>query len=168
MSKLLGIANVNLTDQGDARRFEEMLRNVKSMARVAGVSIEAMKGTIDEVKMLADRNQNLPVGVGGFTAANIATRAMSDTTAALTYMDPSLVRVLGGATGINSGRLAAMTQGLGEPTSRILGALHYHAVQMGGKDSAAARRICPEGRHHRAGLERVYPADRAVVEHVGI
>jgi hypothetical protein len=29
MSKLLGIANVNLTDQGDARRFEEMLRNVE-------------------------------------------------------------------------------------------------------------------------------------------
>ncbi|RTL07828.1 hypothetical protein EKK58_01385 [Candidatus Dependentiae bacterium] len=141
INKLVGIGSVNLTDSGDARKLEEMLRNVKAMARVAGVSIESMKGVIDEAKMLAAQNPNLPLGIGGFTAANIATQAMGDTTAALTYMDPALARALGGAVGINSGRIAALTQGLGEPTSRILGALHYHALQVGGEGSSTARAI---------------------------
>ncbi len=141
INKLVGIGNVNLADPGDARKLEEMLRNVKAMARVAGVSIESMKGVIDEAKMVAAQNPNLPLGIGGFTAANIATQAMGDTTAALTYMDPALARALGGAVGINAGRVAGLTQGLAEPTSRILGALHYHALQVGGENSAAAKAI---------------------------
>jgi hypothetical protein len=141
INKLIGIGSVNMADEGDARKLEEMLRNVKAMARVAGVSIESMKTIIGEAKGLAAQNPNLPIGMGGFTAAQIATQAMGDTTAALSYMDPKLVRALGGPVGVTSGRVAALTQGAGEPTSRILGALHYHATQVGGPDSAAAKAI---------------------------
>lgn len=141
INKLIGIGHVNMANEGDARQLEEMLRNVKAMARVAGISIESMKGVIDEAKMIAAQTGNLPVGIGGFTASNIAMKAVGDTTAALSYMDPTLARALGGPVGMTSGRVIGLTQGMAEPTSRILGALHYHAVQMGGRDSAAAKAI---------------------------
>ena len=141
INRLIGIGSVNMADEGDARKLEEMLRNVKAMARVAGVSIESMRGVIDEAKQIAARNPELPLGIGGFTAAQIATQAMSDTTAALSYMDPKMIRALGGPVGLTSGRVAGMTAGMGEQTSRILAALHYHAVQVGGQGSAAAQAI---------------------------
>lgn len=141
INKLIGIGSINLGNENDARKVEELLRNVKAMARVAGVSIESMKSIIGEAKVLASQNPNLPVGIGGFTASNIAIKAMGDTTAALSYMDPALARILGGPVGINSSRVNAMTQGLGEPVSQMLGALHYRAVQLGGQNSAAAKAI---------------------------
>lgn len=141
INRLVGVGSVNMADEGDARKLEEMLRNVKAMARVAGVSIESMRGVIDEAKQVAARNPNLPIGIGGFTAAQIATQAMGETTGALSYMDPRMVRALGGPVGLTSGRVAALTQSTGEPVSRILGALHYHAVQVGGANSVAARAI---------------------------
>ena len=141
INKLVGTGYVNMSDEGDARKLEELLRNVKAMARVAGVSIESMKGVIDEAKGLAAQNPNLPMGISGLTATGIATTAMSNTTAALSYMDPRTVRMLGGPVGMTSAQVAGAVQGQSEDVSQHLGALYFRATQVGGKDSSAAKAI---------------------------
>ena len=141
LSSLVGIGSVNMADPNEARKMEELLRNVKSMARVAGVSIESMRDVIDEGKNLAASNPNLPMGISGITSAKFAIDAMSDTTAGMGYMDPKLIRLMGGPVGMNSSMLAGRIQAQGEPVSRHLGALYFRAVQMGGENGQVAQRI---------------------------
>ncbi len=141
LNKLIGIGSVDLADAGQSGKLESLLRNVKAMARVAGVSVATMQEIIGEAKQLAAQNPNLPVGIGGFSASGIAIQAISDTTASLSYMDQGLARMLGGPVGITNGRVAGLVQALGEPVSRNLGALYYHAVQTGGAGSQTAQDI---------------------------
>lgn len=141
LSDLIGTGYVNMGDETQAGKLEDLLRGVKAMARVAGVEIESMKGIIDEAKALAARNPHLSLGLSGLEAMRMSTKVMSEVTAGMTYMDPREIRNLGGPVGMVSRGIAANVQAKAEPISQQLAALYHRAVITGGADSQVAKDI---------------------------
>ena len=129
MNDLLGSSSVNLMDVGQKDKFEKLLRDTKSMTHVAGVGIESVKGIIAEIKALGD--SRLAGGLGGLEATRIASNVLGRTTAAMSIMDPSMVRLLGGQTGVASRLGAQAISSQEHPISQQLGALYYQAKTSG-------------------------------------
>ena len=155
LNDLIGTGSVNMTDEGEARKFEELLRNVKSAAKVAGVSIESMMGIIAEARGLAAQNPNLALGISGIHAMGLATSGMDRTSAAMSYMSPAYIRMMGGPVGITSAATASAVNGAGEPISQSLAALYFHAHSTGNTAAAAAiRNYSQSGDATSLGLNR--------------
>lgn len=141
LGQLIGTGHTNLADESEARSMEQLLRNVKAAARIAGISIESMRGIIDEGKLLAARNPNLLMGVSGIDASRSAISAVGRASAYLTVADPRQTRLMGGTVGMVSDQMALDVESRGQPISQQLGALASYFNQARGPGSAALQQI---------------------------
>ena len=144
LSKLIGTGYVNMADEGDGRKLEELLRNVKAMARVANVSIESMTGMIEAAKGIAQQHPSLGnAASNGLLATQVATKAVGDTTVSLAHMSGAQIRRMGGPIGITKTALQREMQSASEDVTTQLSALYAYAVETHpeGKNSKLAKRI---------------------------
>lgn len=141
ISKLVGTGYVNMGNDTDARKLEDLLRNVKGMARVAGVQISSMVGIIDEAKNLASVHGNIRGGISGFTASNIAVETMGNSSAAMSYMDPKFIRSMGGLPAFTSAQVAGQIEAIGSPVTQRVGALYTHFKNKYGENSPLLQKI---------------------------
>lgn len=134
---LMGGSYANMGNDADARKMEETLRNVKSMARVANVGISSMIGIVDQIKGMT--------GLGGIPAMNLANTAMMTSAVFGAGGDPRIQALLGGPAGVIAAQTRGMAQSQEAPITASLGAIYYQATEKYGKDSSIARDILRYG-----------------------
>jgi hypothetical protein len=138
MSNLVGSSEVNLGDEKGAGQMEDLLRKVKSTARVAGISIKTMLGIVSSAKDLAANNPQLQ-HMNSAATTNIALSAVSKAANMGAAMSSKEYRALGGSQGISSREVVETNEFLGSNLGGGLSALLYSA--KGNKNKAAFGKI---------------------------
>lgn len=123
-SDLMGLTSVNLSTPKGAEEAEDMLRKVKSTARVAGLSVKHMLGMIEATRELARSNPQLQhMNQGSLT--NLAMHSAMNATSAGSQMNSTDFRNAGGQQGIQADEtrssLAFSQSGMGRLMTVALG-----------------------------------------------
>ncbi len=156
VDELLGSSFVDMTDTKGSHELEKLLRDVKGAARTAGISIEAIKGIIQQGKMLAQSNPEL-AQMGGIDIAKMAIRSTHQATALGAFFGGDYIRRAGGVVGITESIMAGEVMNRQEPISRELAAITEFFGQQGKQeavDSVAKYARDPEADHTQVGLNR--------------
>lgn len=115
-SDLMGVSSADMSSASGAKEVEDMLRKVKSTARVAGLSVKHMMGIIEATREMARNNPQLQhMNQGGLT--NLAVASSMHAAAAGTQMSSADFRNAGAGQGIMAGEtkssLAFAQSGMG-------------------------------------------------------
>lgn len=101
-SDLMGVTSVDMSSASGAKEVEDMLRKVKSTARVAGLSVKHMMGIIEATRDMARSNPQLQqMNQGSIT--NLAVASSMRAAAAGTQMSSEDFRNAGGGQGVMAG-----------------------------------------------------------------
>lgn len=122
VSSLLGKNFYDLGDPSSAGKLEDLLRQVKGAARVAGISVESILGIIEQGKAFARMHPELQF-VGGADVGKIAIRTSTMATALGAYFGNDYVRSQGGMTGLTANLLGGELQAMKEPITQGTAAL---------------------------------------------
>ena len=122
ISNLVGNNFFDIADEGSSQKLETLLRDVKAAARTAGVSIEAIKGIINQGKQLAANHPTLSA-LGGADITQMALRSVHGATAMSAFYGNDYMRRAGGMTGATQTLMQAEIQSVTEPISEGLFAL---------------------------------------------
>ena len=126
LNKFIGSNSFDLTNESSSKELENLLRDVKSAARVAGTTVETIKAIIEEGNKIASSSPNLR-SLGGADIARMTTDAVVGGSALArtmgTHGGASLLRMRGGTSGVVQSSLEAQLQSANEPITKGLAAL---------------------------------------------
>ncbi|WP_394999305.1 hypothetical protein, partial [Acinetobacter sp.] len=121
---------MNLGDQGDAQFAEKLQRDVKSVARNAGTSVETMLGIIDQAKNLAAAYPGLS-SMGGIGVTANALKVFQNAQIIAGSMGSDQVRREGGHVQVAQKQQALDAENRAEPISKGIVALYGHIAASG-------------------------------------
>lgn len=150
ISDLMGSKAKNLTTKQGAEEIEKTLRDVKATARVAGISIDALLGIIDQAKEVARNNPRLR-NMSSAATLDMSLKALSTTTAMAGVMNSEEYRRAGGVQEMLGKKLGEEQKLLGSDVGQSLMGLQ----QMFAGDPEkmkAFKRALKEGRFEENGI----------------
>lgn len=136
LSELYGTGTFNLTDKGSTEKLSNLLREVKAAARVAGVSIDTIKGIIEQGRQLTIASTGMDVG--GEALMQGAIGITSSVAATLGTMSPEALRRASGPMGMmNDATTGLFVRSVSDPISQKLAAMHTFFGGRGDKEAQA-------------------------------
>lgn len=124
ISSLLGTDSYDMTNPQDAKKVEDLLRNMKATARVAGQSIDSIVGIIKTAQQVASEHPELQyLGGGGIT--NIVLDATKNAVMLNHMLSPEDSRAMGGVQGIQTSLVGNGLKGQGSLISRLVASATY-------------------------------------------
>ena len=150
ISDLLGTDTQNLASGKGSAEVEKTLRDVKSTARVAGTSIEALLGIISTANDVAKNNPKLRY-LSASSITDMSMKAMSTTSAMATVMSSEEYRKSGGTQQIASERMGEKQKLLSGDLGQSLVALQQRFASDP-KKLEAFREVMRKGGYDKNGL----------------
>jgi hypothetical protein len=157
ISDLLGSKAQNLTSQEGSAEVEKMLRDVKSTARVAGISIDALLGVIDAAKEVARSNPRLRQ-MSSAAITDMSLKALSTTAGMAGAMNAAEYRASGGTQQMLGEKVGEQQKLLSSDVGQSMIALQQKFAGDPKKMEAFKRAMKKGGFDERGVTERDIPA----------
>ena len=157
ISDLLGSKAQNLTSQEGSAEVEKMLRDVKSTARVAGISIDALLGVIDAAKDVARSNPRLRQ-MSSAAITDMSLKALSTTAGMAGAMNAAEYRASGGTQQMLGEKIGEQQKLLSSDVGQSMIALQQKFASDPKKMEAFKRAMKKGGFDERGVTERDIPA----------
>lgn len=129
ISGLLGNSFYAMDDPKQASALEDLLRNVKASARVAGISVQSILGIIEQGQQLANANP-MTRHLGGVPVIQATMEALSQATVMSSFFGNDYIRQRGGPVELTlegtRGKLEAKSQPVAQRLNTLY-ALHHQA-----------------------------------------
>ncbi len=125
LDSFLGVSSIDLTDASQSGKLENLLRDIKALARNANVSIDVFKTIIEEGKLFAANSEGLK-SFGGYEIGQMVLSAGTEAVAVANNMSSPALRRAGGTAGLLQNIVSGKLENADQPISRYLGALHEY------------------------------------------
>jgi hypothetical protein len=165
ISRFMGTGSADLTSESGAHKVEDLLRNTKAAARLAGASIDSILGIIKEGQMLAQSQPGLQY-MSGSAVAEMTQRALQSVTAVNAASPSDMIRRQGGVQSMVGQSVAEQIRLAGSQPSMQLAAMMQLMTSSGGPHSAealAAIQAFSQGKDTKGNSIRVGPGSYGVL-----
>ena len=125
LSDFIGNSNINVADKKGAGQVEDVLRNLKSVARSSNIDFGAVMSMVEQARGYAGQSGATSM-MGGMELGTMVTDTLKNVGALATGMDQRSLRWMGGTANMAQNMIAGSIESANQPISKQLAALHTY------------------------------------------